>query len=275
MNNRSALSEYGLILITGGSSGIGRAFISLIRNHSKSSRICNISRSKPGKEFFDSGGIHLGYDLTEPGAVGRLMPEIEKQVEETAKKMMLINNSGFGSYGNFRDLDIHKELNMIDLNVRSVVELTHGLLSCMQERGGTVLNVSSTAAWQPTPYLATYGAGKAFLLHWGLSLHEELRGSGVSVTTLCPGPTESQFFHRAGFADAPLSGRGESAESVAKTGLRAALKGKPLVVSGLVNKVLVGVGSKLPRVWQSRVAGFVLRKLRLESFQKQKENPDG
>src|SRR5690606_7363430 len=101
---------------------------------------------------------------------------------------------GFGGYGTVETVGLHHQLSMVDLNVKAVIHLTALLLPDLRQRGGDIVNVGSTAAFQPTPYLATYGATKAFVFNWSLALGEELRGSGVRVLCLCPGPTESNFF---------------------------------------------------------------------------------
>ena len=92
---------------------------------------------------------------------------------------------------------------MIDLNVRAVVQLTGRLLPLLKARGGAIVNVASTAAFQPTPWMATYGATKAFVLNWSLALNQDLRGTGVRVLVVCPGTTETEFFKRAGRGEAP------------------------------------------------------------------------
>ena len=131
--------------------------------------------------------------------------QVIDQIDQSPEgKILLINNSGFGDYGKFDQLDNDKQLNMLDLNIRAVVDLTQRLMPKLLERGGVVLNVASTAAFQPTPYLATYGATKAFVLNWSLAINEDLRGTGVRAIAVCPGPTRSNFFQRAGFETPPM-----------------------------------------------------------------------
>jgi short-subunit dehydrogenase len=180
-----------------------------------------------------------------------------------AGEVLLVNNSGFGDYGSLQDLEIDKQLVMIDLNVRAAVELTARLLPELRRRGGCVVNIASTAAFQPTPQLATYGATKAFLLNWTLALHNDLQGTGVRALAVCPGPTESNFFRRAGFERRPANlSLGMTAEAVADETLRALAKGKALVVTGGRNKVLTALSGRLPRVWVARLAGLALRRVR-------------
>ncbi|MEJ8630641.1 SDR family NAD(P)-dependent oxidoreductase [Sphingomonas sp. I4] len=117
----------------------------------------------------------------------------------------LINNAGFGALGDFAESDLATQTGMIDLNIRALVTLTHALLPPMLARGrGHVLNVASTAAFQPGPYMAVYYASKAFVLHFSEALHEEVKARGVTVTALCPGPTRTEFADVAGMAETPL-----------------------------------------------------------------------
>ena len=148
-----------------------------------------------------------------------------------------------------------KQLQMIDLNVRALVELTGRLLPALQARGGAVVNIASTAAFQPTPYMATYGASKAFVLHWTLALSEDLRESKVRTLAVCPGPTRTNFFHAAGFASPPMQGGingalDMSADQVAERALVALARGQTLLVTGWKNKLIAFVGSKTPKVWR-------------------------
>ena len=125
--------------------------------------------------------------------------DLEAFLDEVSEgAIILINNSGFGDYGPMDLLDRDKQLNMMDLNMRAPVDLTLRLLPQLKERGGAVVNIASTAAFQPTPFMATYGSTKAFVLHWTLALTEDLKRTGVRVLAVCPGPTRSNFFRAAG-----------------------------------------------------------------------------
>jgi short-subunit dehydrogenase len=138
------------------------------------------------------------------------------------------------------------------------------------ERGGCVVNIASTAGFQPTPYLATYGATKAFVLNWTLALGEDLRGTKVRTLAVCPGPTRSNFFKSAGFDTPPMrdganGGLDMSSEAVADLTLQALAKGKSLLVTGWKNRLIALFGSKCPIVVVTRVGGAILRKMRLEA----------
>ncbi len=177
----------------------------------------------------------------------------------------MINNSGYGSYGRFAEGELGDQLGMIDVNVRAVVELTGRLLPMLKARGGAIITVASTAAFQPTPYLATYGATKAFVLHWSLALNEELRGSGVRALALCPGPTTTEFFKRAGLKEGAVSDSlGQTTEEVVEEALQALVKGRPQVVTGWKNKVMTAVASKLPKPLVTRIGAKILEKYRLK-----------
>ena len=177
--------------------------------------------------------------------------------------ILLINNSGFGLYGAFPEPATAEQLEMLDVNVRAVVQMTGALLPTLKARGGAVITVASTAAFQPTPFLATYGATKAFVLHWSMALDEELRGTGVRALALCPGPTSTDFFMRAGLEKGSVPNMfGETSEKVVMVALRALAAGKPMVVSGWMNKLSSAMASKLPKPLVSRIAGIAIARYR-------------
>lgn len=232
--------------------------------------ICNLSRSKPDI-FLGEKGVHLPIDLSCAGEIDEAVGLLKEIIGKAPTgEVLLVNNSGFGDYGPIQAAKIDKQLNMIDLNVRAVVDLTVKLLPEMLKKGGAVMNVASTASFQPTPYLATYGATKAFVLNWSLALNEDLRETKVRAMAVCPGPTRSNFFKRAGFETPPMQGGGMNkyldmtSDLVAENALIALARGKPLVVTGWMNKCIAFFGSKTPRVFVTRIGGSILRKMRLE-----------
>lgn len=262
------LNRFSVIVVTGGSSGIGCSFIKAIQNLSPDAVLCNLSRSKP-ELFLGENGHHLTADLSDPLSLGAAADELLKIIAEAPPgEVLLINNSGFGDYGPFQHRKASKQLNMIDLNVRAVVDLTARLLPDMLDRGGAIMNIASTASFQPTPFLATYGATKSFVLNWTLALAEDLRNTRVSALAVCPGPTRSNFFKRAGFGTPPMQGGMNAAldmtsEEVVTMSLNALARGKALVVTGWKNKCIAFFGSKMPRVCVTRIGGAILRKMRL------------
>ncbi len=250
-------------LITGASSGIGEAFarrlaaekhdlVLVARNEKKLHELCD--------ELMLKHQIMAHYvvlDLTDADAVERLFEETERHKFEVD---WLINNAGFGSMGDFVDLDIDKELNMIELNISSLVALTHRYLPAMRARKrGTVLNISSGASFQPIPFMATYAATKAFVTSFSEAVAEENRPFGITITALCPGATTTNFFAAADIRD-PLQVKGlQTAEEVVETGLKAVKNGRTKKVSGFANYVGAVLGTFSPSWLSSRVIAKALR----------------
>jgi len=257
------LKSCAVVIVTGASSGIGRALVKAIGRVAPELPRCNLSRTEP-EDFSGRGDRHIPCDLRDPAAIASASETLRETLAELPEgEILLINNSGAGDYGPFAEADRERSLGLIDLNARAMVDLTARLVPELKRRGGCVMNIASTAAFQPTPYLSVYGATKAFALHWSLSLAEELRGTGASALAVCPGPTESNFFANAGFRSAPMpKGAGQTAEAVAAESLRAWARGRRLVVTGRRNKALSFVAGKLPRVVAARLAGAILRRFR-------------
>jgi short-subunit dehydrogenase len=179
---------------------------------------------------------------------------VEKKIEEylTTEEIkidILINNAGFGSFGEFVSSDWDKELAMMRVNMISVVALTKIVVGHMKERGeGKILNVASTAAFFPGPLMSVYYATKNFVLNFSVGLSRELKGTGVSVTALCPGPTESGFQKASGNEDSQLV-KGKTlptATEVAKFGYQSMMKGRVVAVHGQRNRLQVMLGKILP-----------------------------
>jgi short-subunit dehydrogenase len=167
---------------------------------------------------------------------------------------VLVNNAGFGRYGEFFRVDSQRLMEMVQVNVAAVVSLTHLYLPAMAERrSGYVLIVSSIAAYQAVPYMSTYAATKAFDLMFAEGVAEEMRSYGVRVCCLCPGSTESEFNQVAGQPSRILRRR-ETAEKVARVGLEALAEGRPVVISGRQNWVSVEMQRLVPRRLVTRVA---------------------
>ena len=249
-------------LITGASSGIGAAFarklarrgrnvLLVARSEDKLIALCN--------EIGRASGIRAQYvvmDLTAADAPYRLLEETQKRELVID---MLINNAGFGSMGDFEKLDRGRELEMIELNVKSLVELTHRFLDPMRERRqGTIINVASTAGFQPVPFMATYAATKAFVLSFSQALWEENRQYGIHVLALCPGVTDTNFF-AASKIDRPPMRTVQTSEEVVDAALRGLARRKSVVITGWANWLTVEVQRFVPR---SLVAKFVGKTLR-------------
>ena len=254
--------KFQTILITGGSSGIGEAFFPELARRCPSARLVNLSRSAPREDLTDRSIDHFSVDLTNHESAEEVLNTLLPTL--ASGPLLLINNSGFGSYGEFPEPDTATQVNMVDLNVRAPVWLTGQLIPHLRQHGGAVINVASTAAFQPTPFMATYGASKAFLLHWSLGLHHDLKPAKVRVLALCPGPTSTAFFRRAGFSDQVVSNYiGETPEQVVRRGLWALEKGRASTVSGWKNRLLTFGSSKLPKTLCAALAVPILRKVRM------------
>jgi short-subunit dehydrogenase len=249
-------------LITGASSGIGEVFarklaargrnvLLVARSEDKLITLCN--------ELGRSNSIRAQYvalDLSGPESGARLFEEAEQRGLSVD---MLINNAGFGSMGDFSKLDLARELNMIDLNVKSLVELTHRFLQPMIERRqGAIINVASTAAFQPVPYMATYAATKAFVLSFSEALWEENHAYGIKVMALCPGVTETNFFEAAR-GQKPPARMSQTPEEVVDTALRGLAHGRSHIISGWTNYLMTQSERLAPRSLITRVAGRMMR----------------
>jgi short-subunit dehydrogenase len=260
-----ALSKFGTVVVTGGSSGIGKSFIGTIGIMQPDLEFFNLSRHAPDINDSKLKLRHFPCDLAQPLQVEAVAAQLEEILNrgQPAGRILLINNSGFGSYGPFPEPNLAHQLGMIDVNMRALVQLTGLLLPVLRARGGVIMNIASTAAFQPTPWMATYGATKAFVLHWSLALDEDLRGRGVRALAVCPGPTATNFFKAAGLGAAPLpESSGETCEQVVMTSLRALAAGKSLVVSGWRNRVLAAMGARVPKPLAARIAAKVIARYR-------------
>ncbi len=231
-------------LITGASSGIGLELARVMAADGWNLVVTARNAERLAELEAELEGAHgvaveaIPDDLLDPKAPARLVSEME------ARGLVidaLVNNAGFGSYGPFLESDLAVELGSIDVNIRALTELSKRLLPGMVERErGRILNVASTAAFQPGPGMAVYFATKAYVLHFSEALSRELRGTGVSVTALCPGVTASGFQARARMKDAPMvKGRKlPSSAEVARFGYRAMMAGTTVAIPGLANRLL-------------------------------------
>jgi short-subunit dehydrogenase len=267
----AALRNISAVVITGGSSGIGKSFIELCSRLRPDIAFCNLSRRKPDIAVGQLKLRHVPCDLSDSAQVERAVAEVREflSVDAPTGGILLINNSGFGIYGRFPEPGPAQQVEMLDVNVRAVVQMTAALLPVIKSRGGAILTVASTAAFQPTPFLSTYGATKAFVLNWSLALNEELRGSGVRTLAVCPGPTSTDFFQRAGLKEGAVPSMfGETSEKVVLASLRALAKGKSMVVSGWKNKLMTAFVSQFPKPLVARLAGLALGHFRMKQVKK-------
>ena len=249
-------------LITGASSGIGEAFARALAARGRNVLLVARSEDKLITLCNELGRInsiraqYFAIDLTKPESPARLFEETKKRALVID---MLINNAGFGSMGEFTKLDLARELNMIDLNVKSLTELTHRFLIPMRERKqGAIINVASTAGFQPVPFMATYAATKAFVLSFSEALWEENRPYGIQVMALCPGVTDTNFFEAAR-GQKPPARVAQTPEDVVETALSGLGRHKGHIVSGWTNRLMIEAERLAPRSLIVRVAGRMMR----------------
>ena len=252
-------------LITGASSGIGEAFarrlaaekhdlVLVARSEKKLHELCDELMLQ-----YKITAHYVTVDLTAADADQRLFDETEKHGFEID---WLINNAGFGSYGDFSNLDLDHESRMIDLNIRSLTAITHRYLQGMRTRkSGTIINVSSAAGFQPIPFMATYAATKAFVNSFSEAIAEENRLFGIHVMALCPGSTKTNF-HAAAKMDRVIQVKGrQTAEEVVETALRGVKSGRTRIVSGFVNDLVSRLVTFVPNAVITRVMAKGLRSM--------------
>ncbi|MFI5366170.1 MAG: SDR family NAD(P)-dependent oxidoreductase [Candidatus Binatia bacterium] len=249
--------------ITGASAGIGAAFAERLAKDGYDLILVARSRERlkhAAQQLHRAHGITaeaLAADLTDPAEL-----HVVERVVEDADLDLLVNNAGFGTVGPFAKLEAGKEEDEIRLNVVALVRLTRAALPGMIARQrGSILNVSSMAAFQPVPYNATYGGTKAFVNSFTEALHEEVRGTGVRVQALCPGFTRTEFQERAGIdvSDLP-SFVWMTPEAVVDASLAALRRGDVICVPGLANRAMATLTGALPRSLIRRIAANLGRR---------------
>jgi short-subunit dehydrogenase len=250
-------------LVTGASAGIGVALAkelaaggtNLVLTARRADRLAQLA-DQLQKQYRISTEVVVA-DLAEPGAPDEIYNFTH------GKKLaieLLINNAGFGQYGELTQIEVQRLLDMVQVNCASVVHLTRLYLAEMiARRRGDVLILASTASFQAVPYISTYAATKAFDLIFAEGLAEEMRPYGIRVCALCPGTTESEFHAAAGQQEFTRKHRQETAEKVAKTGLRALAAGKSWVISGTANYWGANLQRLVPRGVVTRIAANMFR----------------
>lgn len=256
------------VLITGASSGIGRAMA--LRFGRAGARVVLVARRADRLEAvareLRANGAEASIivaDLVDPESCERVISEARQAAGPVD---VLINSAGVGEYGRFREQDLEVVDQMMRLNMTALVRLTHGVLREMTERrSGHIVNVASTAAFQPTPYMSVYGATKAFVLSFSVSLWKEVRRRGVHVICIAPGPVKTEFFDRGGYESRKrMFGRTAlDAGWLADATYDKVIKGGPIYVPGILNKLSVALLRLLPLRTATRLSGRALRLKRL------------
>lgn len=255
------MTDRPIALITGASMGIGEAFANALA--ARGYDLALVARSGPALERIaqrlrTERGVRVEpivADLEDRTAVERAGNETEARL---GRVDLLVNNAGYGAHGHFEALGPARNLGQVRLNIEALVALTDRFAPAMLERGrGGVINVASTAAFQPVPYMAVYGASKAFVLSFSEALAEEFRGRGVRVLALCPGATQTNFFNVAG--ENAQVGRFRTSEQVVETGLRAFDRGRSSVIDGTSNRLLAFSPRLAPRSLVARLAAQAMK----------------
>lgn len=261
-------SEHGtrLALITGASAGIGAAFATELARGGYD--LIVVARGKErltarARELHREHRVQVEAhpaDLSDPSGVRA----VEALIGRHRDLDLLVNNAGFGTFGQFAALDADTEEEEIRLNVVALVRLTRAALPAMAKRKrGAIINVSSLAAFQPLPFNATYAATKAYVNSFTEALHEELRGTGVYVQALCPGLTRTEFQDRARIdVSAMPEALWMSAEDVVAASLAAMRKRELICVPGMGNRILSAVNSTLPRALVRRLGSELMRRVK-------------
>lgn len=253
----------GAALITGASAGLGATFARALA--ARGMDLCLVARREERlrasaaelSREFGVRAVPVAVDLAAPGGTEALVRAVGEAGVDVG---LLVANAGFGTYGPFAEQDPPTESRMVDLNCRAVVEQCHAFVPGMRARGrGGIIVVASTAAFQPTPYFAVYGATKAFDLAFAEALGAELAPSGIDVLALCPGFVATEFQQVAG---APIAGPTLTPERVVDTALRS-LGRRSSVVPGAYNALTVFGNRLVPRSWAARVVGWMMDPRRL------------
>jgi uncharacterized protein len=244
----------GPALVTGASSGIGAAFARALA--ARGQPLVLVARRRErleqlGGELRARHGVAVELvcaDLSKPLGVDDVTRAVEARGLEIE---LLVNNAGFGSYGAFAQLPLHRELEMIDLDVRALVALTgHYLPRMIERQRGAIIQIASTTSFQPVPYMAVYGAAKAFVLHFSEAVARECISTGVRVLAVCPGHTPTEFQRVSGADRRPTRTTSQSADDVVSEALAALERGGDagdVVVTGLPNKLTTQAPRLLPR----------------------------
>jgi len=244
-------------LITGASAGLGVEFARQLSEQGH--RLVLVARRKDrlealAKELGNARAVTI--DLSKSGSAAKLLADLEAAGEQVE---ILVNNAGFGLIGRFAELDPKRERQMIDVNVGALTDLCRAVAPGMIKRkSGAILNVASTAAFQPGPKMAVYFATKAFVLSFTEALHEELKPHGVKVTCLCPGPTRTEFGEVAGFGgNGAFDKVAMEAGEVVEAGLKGMDRNRAVIVPGLVNKIGAISTRFAPRSVVRKIAGAI------------------
>lgn len=264
MSNSPETDHQLIAIVTGAAGGIGLEFARLLARDGYDLLLADAdaiglkNAEQQLKHQYDIEVFTIAADLTKPGVAEQIIGLCgQRQIA------FLINNAGFGLKGAFTETDWHTEESMIQLHITFLTSLTKLCLRKMIPcHKGKIINVSSVAAFQAGPLMAVYYASKAYILSFSQAIAAEVKQHGIDVTVLCPGPTKTGFQHTVGSEHSVLMKCNlmASAEYVAAYGYKAVLKGKPIAIPGLVNKLIVGLERFLPKAFVANTVRWLQRK---------------
>jgi len=255
------------VLITGASGGIGKELAECFAQGGHN--VVLVARSEDklldlAKGYLKKYGIQatvIAKDVASPGVPGEIFEELK---EKGIIIDYLVNNAGFGLYGNFLETQLEEETNMIDINIKALTAMTKLFLPDMVKRGqGGIMNVASLVSFFPGPMMSVYYATKAYVLSFTEALENEVRGTGVIVSALCPGLTSTGFVNRSGMGDSKLYQNGGlmEAKQVAEEGYRAFLQGQTLIIPGARNRFMAFIPRFMPRKMVTHVIGSIQKRV--------------
>lgn len=254
------------VLITGASSGIGLELSKIFARNNYNLVMVSQNEEKLKKAKImvckESNKVEIltiAKNLAEPSAPDELFSYTQ---QNSIQIDILVNNAGIQVYGNFHEASMEDTLNMMYINMCTLTKLTRLYIDGMVERrNGKILNLGSTGSFQPVPLNSVYCASKAFVLHFSEGIGEELKGTGVTVTTLCPGATKTNFAKRANIEDIKLfSGNLLKPSDVAEIGYKALMKNKPVVITGLYNRIMAEAIRLMPRRMVTKVGMNMMKR---------------
>ena len=254
-----------LALVTGASAGLGMEFAHAL--HKRAANLILVARreeqlkqlSERLNQIRPDSVSYRVVDLSAQSDHGQSRDKFVQEIKQL-RIDLLVNNAGFGSYGEFESLPLQRELQMVDLNISATLILLHAIIPQMKARkNGGIISVSSIAGFQPLPYMATYAATKAFNFFHSMALREELRPFGVTVTLLCPGPTATEFSQAARVPGARLSAYHDRADKVVEAALDAFLAKRAFVVPGIRSHIFSLLARITPKRLSTRIMARALR----------------
>jgi hypothetical protein len=269
MNSQTAL-------VTGASSGIGLHLAHEFARHGHPLVLTAPVESELREVAAHMKSVHgveahvIAKDLEQPNAAQEIFDTLQSQRIEVD---ILVNNAGHGQHGKYWEVPIERHLSIVQLNIDAVLRLTSLFLPPMLSRGrGRLLNTSSVGGFLPGPMLAVYHASKAFVLSWSEALATELEETGITVTTLCPGPTDTDFFPKADMEDTTIFQKGQvmAPQEVAEMGYKALMSGDRVIVTGAVNKAMVFSRHLLPEGAQAKMQQKFLEKVAPEDIRRER-----